>query len=309
MTQNSLRLIALLPLLLPLSGCLVLKPEHDELEKEVWELRKKVAERDKELEETLLKAQEQMAQVEGQLQRAEMILRDNQASLGVRVENLEYDLAAVRGQAEDSLNEVAALTQNVTESRTDIDKRLTAIEGKVSADADIPEGKTDLLKEAERSLEAKDYARSRRLFRTYLSRYPGDAKEAEVRFKIGLTLFSERDYRSALGEFYWLVQNAPESDVIHDAVYYSGLAFAKLGQCDKSIAYFKAILKPDSGAPDRYKKQAEKQIETLEKDDGKICTDRAKPEGEGGGEAATEPEPAATDKEKKSDKSDSKPKS
>ena len=70
------------------------------------------------------------------------------------------------------------------------------------------------------------------------------------------------------------MQNAPQSEVVHDAVYYSGLAFAKLGQCDKSLAYFKALLKPDSGAPDRYKKQATKQIETLEKDAGKICTDK-----------------------------------
>jgi hypothetical protein len=61
---------------------------------------------------------------------------------------------------------------------------------------------------------------------------------------------------------------------VHDAVYYSGLAFAKLGQCDKSLAYFKALVKEGSGAPDRYKKQAIKQIETLEKDAGKICTDR-----------------------------------
>jgi TolA-binding protein len=215
-----------------------------------------------------------MAMVEQQLDAAEKILRDNQASIGVRVDNLEIDLGEVRGNAEASLNELAALTQNVADSRTELDDRVTKVEQKLNAETEIPEGKSEVLREGERALEAKDYGRARRMFRTYLSRYPGDPKEPEVRFKIGQTLFSERDYRSALGEFYWLVQNAPQNEIVHDAVYYSGLAFAKLGQCDKSLAYFKALVKEDSGAPDRYKKQAQKQIETLEKDAGKICTDR-----------------------------------
>jgi TolA-binding protein len=266
--------LATVLLTLPLSACLVLKPEHDELQREVMELRKKVAERDNQLEETLAKAQEQMTVVEGQLAAAEKILRNNQATIGVRVDNIEFDLAEVRGVAEDSQNELAALSQNVADSRSEIDERLTKVEGFVNAESDIPEGKSQLLSAAERALSNKDYARARRLFRTYLSRYPSDPKEAEVRFQIGQTMFSDRDYRSALGEFYWLVQNAPDSPVIHDAVYYSGLAFAKLGQCDKSIAYFQAITKAGSGAPENYVKQAKKQIETLTKDEGKICNEK-----------------------------------
>jgi len=258
-----------------LSACITMKSEHDELASEVMALRKKVAERDTELQETLAKAQEQMARVEEQLDGAEQLLRSNQASLGVRVDNLEIDLAEVRGTAEDSLNELAALSQNISEQRTELDERLSAIENQLQADSDIPEGKSDLLRAAERELDNKKYGRARRLFRTYLSRYPGDAKEPEVRFKIGQTLYSERDYRSSLGEFYWLVQNAPDSKVIHDAIYYSGLAFANIGQCDKSLAYFKALVAEDSEAPGQYKKQAAKQIEAIEADEGKICPDRA----------------------------------
>lgn len=263
--------------MVPLSACITMKSEHDELAAEVVRLKQRVAERDTQLEDTLKRAQAQMAVVEEQLEKAEKILRDNQASLGVRVDNLEFDLSEVRGLAEDSQNEVAALTQNVGESNSEIDHRLTTLEAKVQAETDIPEGKSELLRAAERALKGKEYTTARRLFRTYLSRYPADPKEAEVRFKIGQTLFSERDYRAALGEFYWLVQNAPESDVIHDAVYYSGLAFAKLGQCDKSKAYFDAIVSKDSEAPENYKKQATKQLETLASDTGKICTDRRVP--------------------------------
>ena len=97
--------------------------------------------------------------------------------------------------------------------------------------------------------------------------------EPEVHFNIGLTLYSEQDYRSALGEFYWIVQKAPDSSVVNDALYYSGMAFAKVGDCQKAIAYFGALTREESTAPDRYKKQATKQVKVLEADKGKICND------------------------------------
>jgi TolA-binding protein len=130
------------------------------------------------------------------------------------------------------------------------------------------------LAEAETQIKRKNYRQGRNLLRIYLTRYADDPAIPDVRFKIGHTLYQDRDYRSALGEFYWVVQNAHASPVIHDALYYSGVAFAKLGQCVKANAYFTALIKKDSKAPDRYKEQAKKQIETMSKDEGKICTDR-----------------------------------
>ncbi len=250
------------------SGCIVLKPQHDELVKEVDELKKKVEQRDQELQAALATAKEQSAELE-------RLTRSTNATLGVRVEDIESDIAENRGKTEDAANNLAALEGNLAEMRTDLDARLAELEGRLNQATDIPEGKQDLLKEADRQLKAKNYKQARNLYRTYLSRYPGDAKEPQVRFNIGQSLYSERDFRSALGEFYWIVQNAAESEVIHDALYYSGLAFAKLGQCEKAIAYFNALAASDSGAPDRYKTRAKEQITALENDDGTICTNRS----------------------------------
>lgn len=261
-------------LLLAVPGCLVLKPQHDDLAREVDKLKTREAERQKELQATLEKANLQMAEVEKSLAEAEGFLRSNQASLGVRVDNIESDLSQVRGAAEDTLNETSALRANLAEARQDFEGRINKLEAKLNEATSIPEGKQELLAEAERQLKRKNYKQSRRLFRTFLSRYPDDKGAGEVRFKIGLTFYSERDYRSALGEFYWVVQNAPTSSVIHDSLYYSGLAFAKLGQCDKAIAYFGALTKKGSDAPDRYKERAKQQVETLEKDTGKLCQDQ-----------------------------------
>ena len=262
-----------------------MKSEHQELVAEVDTLKKKVAARDQELEKTLVQAETQMVELQGKLDEANELLRSNQASLGIRVENLELDQQELRGLSEDSQNEVAALSQNLGEARGELDERIKKLEEATNQANSVPEGKQALFAAAESALKRNDYRQARQMYRIFISRYPEDKKAAEARFKIGQSLFNERDYRSALGEFYWIVQNRPNSEMIHDALYYSGLAFAKLGQCDKAIAYFEALARKDSGTPKRYVQQASKQIDTLKKDQGKICSDKAKNE-EGRSKAA-----------------------
>lgn len=120
----------------------------------------------------------------------------------------------------------------------------------------------------------RKYKQARRLYRTYESRYPGDAQMPDVRFKIGLSYFSERDYKSSLGEFYRIIQDSPTSEIVPDALYYSGLAFAKLGQCVNAIAYFQALREKKTKAPQHYKDKASEQIAILEKDKGELCVDK-----------------------------------
>jgi TolA-binding protein len=108
---------------------------------------------------------------------------------------------------------------------------------------------------------------------------------ADVRFKIGLSYFSERDWKSSLGEFYRIIQDSPEATVVPDALYYSGLAFAKLGQCTNAIAYFEALREKKTKAPQQYKDKAAEQIAILKKDKGELCMDKGggapKPDDEG----------------------------
>jgi TolA-binding protein len=262
--------------LLSASGCVTMA-QYEELNSRVDELEGQVASRDETLSKTIETAEASLGELENRIKEAEGMLRANQANLGLQVQDMQTELAMVRGLAEDSRNEGSAQGQALEELRGDLDSRLTNLEAKLNEATDIPEGKTPLFNEAERQMRAKNYKRARRLYRTYLSRYPGDKREPEVHFNVGLTLYSEQDYRSALGEFYWIVQKAPESSVVNDALYYSGMAFAKVGQCQKAIAYFSALTREGSTAPDRYKTQATKQVKVLEKDKGKICTDAAPP--------------------------------
>ncbi len=256
------------------TGCLVLKADHDELAQEVAKLRREVAEQKAQTSTTLEKAETLSTQLEGKLKEVEDILRRNQADLGLRVENLEVEVQELRGAAENADYMASAVKQEVVELRGDVDARVKTLEDKLNEATNIPESKTELFAEAEKLTKGRKYAAARRLWRTYEARYPGDERLPEVKFNIGLTYFSERDYKSALGEFYRIIQDSPKSEVVPDALYYSGLAFAKLGQCANAIAYFDALRQKKTKAPEQYKQKAAEQIAILEKDKGEICLDK-----------------------------------
>ncbi|MEM6295072.1 MAG: tetratricopeptide repeat protein [Myxococcota bacterium] len=259
------------------SGCIALKADQDDLAAEVDKLRKEVLAQDQQSEQTITKAEKLTEELESKIAQLEEVLRRNQADLGLRVDNLETDTQQLRGAAENADFVATAAKQELTELRGDVDVRLLALEEKLNEATNIPESKKELWAEAEKQFKAKNYKASRRLWRTYESRYPSDEKIADVRFNIGLTFFSAREYRQALGEFYRVIQETPKASVIPDALYYSGLAFAKLGQCQNAIAYFNALRQKKTKAPAHYKTKAKEQIDILEKDGGDICTDGKKP--------------------------------
>lgn len=251
------------------SGCIALKADQDEIAKEVDKLRKEVLASSEAAERNQVLAD----QVDAKLEEVEDLLRNNQANLGLRVENLELEVQELRGAAENADYSATAVRQELLEQRTDIDQRLSALEEKLNEATNIPESKAELMSEAEKLMTKRNYKQARRLYRTYESRYPGDPQMPEVRFKIGLSYFSERDYKSSLGEFYRIIQDTPTATVLPDALYYSGLAFAKLRQCQNAIAYFEALREKKTKAPQQYKDKAAEQIAILKKDTGELCVD------------------------------------
>ncbi|MBL4683308.1 MAG: hypothetical protein JKY37_01870 [Nannocystaceae bacterium] len=256
-----------------LPGCIALKVDQDEISTEVQKLRAEV-----QVQQQAAQRNDALAdELEGKLEEVEALLRRNQADLGLRVEGLETDVQDLRGEAENAGYTASAVRQELMESRQAIDERLVALEEKLNEATNIPEGKKDLLAEAERLFAKRSYKQSRRLFRTYESRYPDDSQVALVRFKIGQTYFSERDYKSSLGEFYRVIEDSPGSDILPDALYYSGLAFAKIGQCKNAIAYFDHLRQKKTKAPQHYKDKAAEQIKILESDKGELCVDDPTP--------------------------------
>lgn len=267
--HRPLLLVLCLGALAPASGCIALKADQDDIAREVDKLRKEVLAQS----ESTARNDELADELEAKLAEIDEFLRRNQADLGLRVNNLESDVQDLRGQAENADFVASAVRQELLEVRGDIEQRLQALEAKLDEATSIPESKTELLAESEKLFSARKYKQARKLWRVYESRYPGDAKMPEVRFKIGLTYFSERDYKAALGEFYQVIQDSPDAEIVPDALYYSGLSFAKLGQCQNAIAYFDVLTAKKTKAPKQYKDKANEQIKILKSDKGEICVD------------------------------------
>ncbi len=256
------------------TGCLTLKAEHNELAAKVTKLDQNAGDRGAQMDEKLAEADRKLAELQSKLDQAETMLRGGQAGIGARMDTVEEEVAQLRGATENAELVASTNQQAQQELRTEVDQRLQALEEKLNEATSIPEGKDELWSEAERQLQRKNYKLSRQLWRTFISRYPGDPKLPETNFKVGLTFFSERDYKSALGQFYRIIQEFSEDPIVSDALYYSGLGFAKLGQCKNATAYFEAILRPKSGASAQYQKAARDQIDILKKDTGDLCFDR-----------------------------------
>lgn len=275
-------------------GCLTLKAEHLDLAKKVDKLETRQNDRSVELDAKVAEADKKLAELQSKLDQAESLLRGSQAGIGVRMEVVEKEVQELRGSTENAELVASATQQGMQELRGDVDERLKKLEEKLNEATNIPEGKDELWNEADRQLQRKNFKLSRQLFRTYISRYPGDARLPDAEFKVGLTFYSERDYKSALGNFYRVIQTHGDSPIVHDALYYSGLGFAKLGQCKNAIAYFEALIRPKSPAPEQYQRAAKEQIALLSKDNGELCFDR---EDAGAGAAAKQSvQGAATDK-------------
>ena len=256
------------------TGCLTLKAEHNELAARVTRLDQATGDRGTQLDEKLAEADRKLAELQSKLDQAETLLRGSQAGIGARMDKVETDTAELRGAAENAELVATVGQQAQQELRAEVDQRLRTLEEKLNEATNIPEGKDELWSEADRQLGKKNYKLARQLWRTFISRYPGDAKLPEANFKVGLTFFSERDYKGALGQFYRIIQEYSEDPIVSDALYYSGLGFAKLGQCKNAIAYFEALLRPKSGASAQYQKAAKDQIDTLKRDNGDLCLDR-----------------------------------
>ena len=256
-------------LVAPAGGCIALKADQDEIAKEVDKLRKEVLAQS----QAATHNDELADELEAKLAEVEDLLRRNQADLGLRVDNLEGDVNELRGEAENADFQASAARQELLETREDIDQRLTALEEKLNEATNIPETKSELLAEADKQFGKRNYKQARKLWRVFESRYGTDPKMPEVSFKIGLTYFSERDYKSALGEFYRVIQEDSNSDAVPDSLYYSGLAFAKLGQCQNAIAYFDA-LKTRKKAPKEYRDKASEQIAEINKHKAELCVDK-----------------------------------
>lgn len=84
--------------------------------------------------------------------------------------------------------------------------------------------------------------KARSLYREFLERYPDDPNAAVVRFNLGMTYFDQENYTLAVREFTQVANRYPDSEVLWRALYYGGVAHARLGHCPDALEYFSVVV-------------------------------------------------------------------
>jgi TolA-binding protein len=239
------RLAALLAPL-TLAGCMtsgqgkILRADVDKLTERMSAMET----RDKEINE-------QVARLKTVLDEATALLGRNSADLGTKVDRNGTDIDALTGKLEEAQHLAGELQKQIAEDRV----RLAAMEQVQSRMAQdqqkvidrvaptIPEDKETLWKEANARLTGGMREDARRFFRSFVQRFPDDARAPQAQLQVGLTFVQELKHANAVAEFTTVMTRFSKAPEVAEAMWQLGSSYVALKYCTDAKAIFQDLAK------------------------------------------------------------------
>lgn len=132
-----------------------------------------------------------------------------------------------------------------------------------------PLGPQERMARADQAQSVQRYGKARANYARYLKQYRGGERAGEARLKIGLGHFEREKWLLAINSFGDVLEKHSKSEQIWDALYYGGIAYAKLGRCVEATAWLgkltQAITVGAAGS-ERYVSKAESQLAVIHDD-------------------------------------------
>jgi tol-pal system protein YbgF len=256
-------------------GCMwfTTKDEGQQLKDAIAQLKAGVERRDAELMRATADAKEQVAKLRTVLEQATNLVTRNSADLGLQVQKMQADLAALIGKTEEIGHNLESVTKQFSEYRAQTDVKLEGLVTKTAGaqNPPAPEGKDQLFDEAYKRYQASQFEEARRLFRTFTTRFGRDDRADNAQYWIGQSYFEERKFAAAIAEFKKVIDNFPHSDAADGAMYGMALAFVELKYCTEGEAYLQDLTKrfPRSPLVDKANKKV-KEIRKIKRNK-KLC--------------------------------------
>lgn len=232
-------------------GCLATTDQLDVVTRQVseYEVRLQAVEASHAAERDLLA--QRLEEAQGVLDDASQVLRRNSADHGLRIDELEQQLAEVRGQiaeardaADSNGRGVESLRAESREHRTQLDVEHQRLLGQLdevaraagmdvpARDDEIPAGADAHYAAADRALRAGEHSHARALMRAFLERYPTDARADDAQYLLGVSYLRQGQPSAALGELRRILTVHRTGDVVDRALLDMAEAFVLLGVCD-----------------------------------------------------------------------------
>jgi tol-pal system protein YbgF len=137
-------------------------------------------------------------------------------------EQLQQEIAKLRGQVEVLTNELANTQQRQKDFYVDLDNRLRKMEPqKITVDGketSIEPGEQKAYDAALAFFKAGDYRNAGASFYDFLRRYPQSGYAASAQYWLGNTYYAQRDYRNAISAQQAVVKNYPDNPKAADAL-------------------------------------------------------------------------------------------
>jgi TolA-binding protein len=230
--------ISLLATLL-LSGCFYPAERGKMMEERLNRLEASNQDLQTELEKQTKRLDEQVALVKETIDKLEQASRRSSADIGVQVEQMHSDMAALRGQLEEQVYKLKEIQSAIADLKSG---RMAAGggDGGVSGAgaAATPTEKPPADKRAFAELVIKRLGEvpeeGRSLAGEWLRKWPNDSLASGVHYAIGVSYYDEKNCRAALAEFGALLKSFSKSEQAPDALLKSSDCFNTLGMKEEA---------------------------------------------------------------------------
>jgi tol-pal system protein YbgF len=130
-----------------------------------------------------------------------------------RLDQLNQQVATLRGQNEDLSNQVATLQKQQKDYYTDLDARLKKFEPQQQTvdgmQGTVQPGETEAFNAASNQFRAGDFKNAAASFKTFVAKYPQSPYQPTAQYWLGNALYAERDYKGSTAIWQNLVKMYP----------------------------------------------------------------------------------------------------
>jgi TolA-binding protein len=186
----------------------------------------------------------QVVRLKKVLDDATALLARNSADVGAKAAKNESDIAALVGRIEEINHNLEQQTRQADDARA----RLAAIEqtqGKIGdkVGLNMPEDKDQLWAQAGQRLGSGQRDEGRRFYRTFIQRFPQDARAPQAYLAIGQSFSQESKFPYAAAEFQKILDNYASSPEVPEAMWQLALTFTQLKFCSDARALLGDLVK------------------------------------------------------------------
>jgi tol-pal system protein YbgF len=131
-----------------------------------------------------------------------------------RLDQLNQQVATLRGQNEDLANQVTTLQKQQKDYYTDLDSRLKKFEPQQQTvdgvQGSVQPGETDAFNAASQQFRNGDFKNAAASFRDFIAKYPQSPYQPTAQYWLGNALYALRDYKGSTATWQNVVKNYPQ---------------------------------------------------------------------------------------------------